>query len=210
MKKNVLIVILALILSGTVQAYTMFEGAPNTTQTLTGTAPGVFEFDEQFTWRDENGGGHNQNELGTWAAKTWAYKAYQYDGLGNVVDVSTPGYYVEYGFLVPVDQSILSDITVTVGSRGIVVRATNNPDLWYLQNSLFLSAGSFTEKSASVPMLSWDTSVSGQVKFFLVLENNNNGGVDSLHVTATAVPEPVSVVLLGLGGLITLCRRQKA
>lgn len=210
MKKRMLIVVLALVVSCTVQAYTMFEGTPNTTQTLSSTAPGVFEFDEQFTWRDENGGGHDQTELGTWASRTWTYKAYQYNGLGNVVDVSTPGYYVEYGFLIPVDQSALIDINVEVVSRGIVARATNSPDSWYLQNSLFVSGGSFELKSASVPMVSWDTTVPGQVKFYLVFENNNNGGVDSFHVTATTVPEPISVVLLGLGGLVTLHRRRRA
>jgi hypothetical protein len=170
----------------------MFEGTPNTTQTLGSTAPGVFEFDEQFTWRDENGGGHDQTELGTWASRTWAYKAYQYNGIGNVVDVSTPGYYVEYGFLIPVDQSALIDISVEVVSRGIVARATNSPDSWYLQNSLFVSGGSFEQRSASVPMVSWDTTVPGQVKFYLVFENNNNGGVDSFHVTATATTATVS------------------
>lgn len=210
MKKVVLITILAIVLSGTVQAYTSFEGTPNTTQTLVGTAPGIFEFDEQFTWRDENGGGHDQTELGTWAARTWSYKAYQYNGIGNVVDLSTPGYYLEYSFLVPVDQSVLTDITIAVVSRGAVVRATNNPDSWYLQSSLFVSGGSFTELSANVPMVSWDTSVSGQVKFYLVFENNNNAGIDSLHVSATAVPEPVSIFTLGLGGLLTFCRRQRA
>jgi len=197
------------------EAYTDFSGTPHTSQVLTETSPGsgIYEFDEQYTWRDEGAGGHDQTELGTWASRTWEYEAYQYNGIGNVVDLSTAGYFVSYRFVIPVDITYLDTVTISSDYRQLVARATNDTSNWFAQASLFSSSsGSFVSGSNTVPLASFDTSTPGEVSFyFRVAEGLGGGaGIDSLHVTATTfpVPEPAGLALMGLAGCFMLGRRR--
>lgn len=201
--------------------YVEFSGTPGATVTLTETPPasGTYAFSEDFTWRSDGVGtpDNDPSFLGTWAAKTESYRAYQYDGIGDTVLLETSSQFINYRFIIPVDGANLSTVTLAANIRGSSVTArgldwaTNS---YYTENSLFSGGSGFDPRSAVVPASELDTSTPGQVVFdlFFAQEGSGSGtGLDSFSVTATSVPEPASAAILGAGLLgLALRRRRRA
>jgi len=202
----------------TTQAYTLYDATPGAVITLGENPPasGTYVFNEGFTWRDEAPGNpHNETTLGTWASKTYDYKGYQDNGVGNTVLLEDPSMYIEYRFILPVDGSNVSSITLNTVMNGSSVRArflnyTDNN--WYSLAPVTSGGAGFTSMTNSVPTAAWDTSVSGQVGLDLWIVQEGSGGVngiDEFTLTATTVvPEPASLGLLSAGLLVLAQRRR--
>lgn len=199
------------------QAYVLYDATPAAVVTMTQSPPasGTYVFNEGFTWRDENGGGHTDSELGTWAAKTYDYRGYQDNGVGNTVLLEDATMYIEYRFILPVDDSNVSSITLNTVMNGTSVRArflnyTDNN--WYSLAPVTSGGVGFTSMTNSVPAAAWDTSVNGQVGLDLWIVQESAGGVngiDEFTLTATTVvPEPAGLGLIG-AGLLLLGRRRR-
>ncbi|MCC7350653.1 MAG: PEP-CTERM sorting domain-containing protein [Phycisphaerales bacterium] len=199
------------------QAYVLYDATPGAVVTMTQNPPasGTYVFNEGFTWRDENGGGHTENELGSWAAKTYDYHGYQYDGVGNTVLLEDATMYIEYRFILPVDDSNVSSITLNTVMNGSSVRArfldyVNSN--WYTLSPVTTGGSGFTSMTGSVPAAAWDNSVPGQVGLDLWIVQEGSGGVngiDEFTLTAnTVVPEPASLGLIG-AGMMLLDRRRR-
>lgn len=204
--------------TGVAEGYTFFEGRPEAVVTLSETSPGsnVYQFSEDYLWRDENGGGHSEEQLGSWASLTKGYRGYQHNDIGNTVLLEATGHHIEYEFIIPVDKSNLTDVAIEARMRGssLVARVYDFENAnWYSLHSLFGGGSSAWEvKSASVPTAALGGSIDGEVRLKLFLHQEGNGfgnGIDSLLITATAVPEPVGATVIGLGALALICRRRR-
>jgi len=199
------------------QAYVLYDATPAAVVTMTQSPPasGTYVFNEGFTWRDENGGGHTQSELGTWASKTYDYRGYQYDGVGNTVLLEDATMYIEYRFILPVDDANVTSISLNTVMNGSSVRARflNYTDSsWYSLSPVTTGGSGFTSMTGSVPAAAWDNSVSGQVGLDLWIVQEGSGGVngiDEFTLTATTVvPEPASLGLVVAGMMLLGGRRR--
>lgn len=199
-----------------VQAYVLYDATPGVVMTMTETPPasGTYVFSEGFTWRDESPGNpHAQSELGTWASKTKDYRGYQYDGVGNTVLLEDATMYIEYQFILPVDDSNVTSITLNTTMNGSSVRARfldHVNSSWNSLSPVTTGGAGFTPASNAVPTAAWNTSVNGQVGLNLWIVQEGSGGVhgiDEFTLTATTVPEPAALSLIALCGL-GLARRR--
>jgi len=199
------------------QGYIIYDATPGAIVTLAETPPasGTYQFTEEYLWRDEAPGNpHTQAELGTWASRTKDYRGYQYDGVGNTVLLEDASMYIEYEFIIPVDDSILGTVTLDTVINGSSVRArvlnyTDNN--WYSLSPVTSGGAGFTPQSGAIPAAALDTSVNGQVRLQVWVVQEGAGGIhgiDSLMLTATTVPEPASAALFGIGGLALIRRRR--
>jgi hypothetical protein len=204
--------------TGNVLGYVIYDATPGAIVTLTETPPasGTYQFSEEYLWRDEAPGNpHTQAELGSWASRTKDYRGYQYDGVGNTVLLEDATMYIEYEFIIPVDDSQLGIVTLDTSMNGSSVRAraldyTNSS--WYTLPQITEGGAGFTSDTGIIPAAALDTSVNGQVRVQLWVVQEGSGGIhgiDSLTLTATTipVPEPASLALVGILGLVSMRRR---
>lgn len=188
---------------------------PHHVVVLTEVAPGEFGFTEDYSWYTDNAG--DPHILGDWADKAWSYTSvaqdttfWQDDRLNLQAD---PRGRLDYKFVIPVDGSLIDEITIAAQMRNVTtgrVRATENDS--FGSAILLASSSAFVDLSAVVDIADVDTSTPGQVSFFLKIENEANsfgGGIFSLDVTATTVPEPASLGLLAFGAVLMSMRRTK-
>ena len=204
---------LMILLGSSSASAVIFTGSnPGNVQTLTESSPlsGIYLFSEDYLWRDEeppSGAPHPETLLGSWASRTVAYDAGQWDGIGNVVMLENAPQFIEYAFLIPVDSVNLVSLSINTVMRGASARSyaydyqTGSwPEDWF---PLTRGGSGFDSESNTIGSASWDTSVPGQVSFRILIEQINGSaagqGIDSLMLTATTVPEPNTMALLAIG-----------
>ncbi len=198
---------------------TVFIGSPGNVVTMTESIPGTYVFTDEYRWRDEPPAppANPETLLGTWANSTVSYDAEQWDGIGNVIMLEVPGRFIEYEFIIPVDASFLTSLSITTVMRGAGVRSfayNYDTDSWP-EGSFYLTIGGsgFDEDTADIDSSRWNTAVPGQVGFRILIEQISTGagaGIDSLNLTAVTVPEPGTFTLLAVGAAALLVRRRRS